>query len=109
MRYFELALHRRDFCKCRQASLVAEVLDLVSGRRLRKAEMLLPTPRRIGQVRIDVGAVENVSGSAGIENSIGRYGKSRKRSNGARFVVPDQASLPECNPTKPTAPALKVI
>jgi hypothetical protein len=51
--------------------------------------MLLPTHRRISEVGIDVGAVEDVSGSTGIKNSIRRYGKSRKCPNGARLVVPD--------------------
>src|SRR5712691_12835366 len=102
MRCFVLALHRRNFDQGRQAGLIAEVLDLVSGCRLREAEMLLPTLRRIGEVGINIGAVEDVSGATGIENSIGRYGKSRKRPNSARLVVPDQASLSECYPPKPT-------
>ena len=106
---FELALDRRDFGKRRQARLIAEMLDLVGGCRPREAEMFLPALRRVGEVGINIGAVEDVSRSTGIENSIRRYGKRGKRPNGARLVVPDQASLSECYPTKPAAPALEII
>ena len=106
---FELALDRRDFRKRRQARLIAEMLDLMSGCRLREAEMFLPTPGRIAEVGINVGAVEDISSSTGIENSIRRYGNSRKRANDARIVVPDQASFSERHPANPTAPALEII
>ena len=88
-RRFELAPDRRDFGKRRQARLIAEMLNLMGGCRLREAKMFLPTLRRLGEVGINVGAVEDVSSSTGIENSIRRYGRSRKRPNGARIVVPD--------------------
>src|SRR5271168_5300570 len=98
--HFKLVLDRRNFSKCRQAQLIAKMLDLVGGCRLREAEMVLPSLCRIGKVGINVGAVKDVSGSTGIENSSGRYGKSRKRPNSARLVVPDQASFSERHPAK---------
>ena len=81
----ELALDRCDFSKRRQARLIAEMLDFVGGGGSREVEMLLPTHRRIGEVGMNVGAVEDVSRSTGIENSIRRHGKSGKRPNGARI------------------------
>src|SRR5271169_4265918 len=85
------------------------MLDFVGGCCSRKAEMLLPTHRWVGEIGVNVGAVEHVAGAAGIENSIRRYGKSREFPNDARVVVPDQASLTERHPTNPAASALEII
>ena len=57
---------------------------------------------------MNVGAVEDVSGAAGIENSRARHGKSGKRPDSTGLVVPDQASLSERHPAKPTAPAPEI-
>src|SRR5437879_12072039 len=58
--------------------LIAEALNFVGGRRLREAKMLLPSLRRIGEIGVDVGAMKDVAGSTGIEDSIRRSGKRMK-------------------------------
>jgi len=78
-RGFKLTLDLGDIGERRQARLIAEMLDFVGGCRSRKVEMVLPSQRGIGHVGIDIGAVENISGSAGIENAIRWYGQCGKR------------------------------
>src|SRR4029077_11882156 len=106
---FKFMLDRGDFRKRRQSCLIAEMLNLESGRGLRKFEMFLPALRRIGEIGINVSAVENVSGSTGIENSIRWHGKSRKSPDCTSFVVPDDTSLSERHSTNPTTPALEIV
>ena len=71
--------------------------------------MLLPTLRCIGEVGIDVSAVEDITGATRIENTIRRNGKSWKRSHNTRLVIPDQPSLSESHATNAAAPALNVV
>ena len=71
--------------------------------------MLLPTLRCIGEVGIDVSAVEDIAGTTRIENTTRRHGKSWKRSRNTRLVIPDQPSLSESHATNAAAPALKVV
>ena len=58
---------------------------------------------------MDVGAVKHVAGSTRVEDATRWYLKRRNGPNGARFVVPDQASLSERDPADPTTPALEII
>src|SRR5579863_5818079 len=88
-RGLELAPGLGNVGKRRQARLIAQMLDLVGRGRLRQQEMLLPVPCRIGEVGMDVSAVEDVSRSTGIDDSIRRYAKRGKRPNATRLVTPD--------------------
>src|SRR6185295_12185867 len=98
-----------DFGECRQARLVAEMLDLVGGRRSREMEMLIPALHRVGKVGIDVCAVENVSSAACINDALRRYGKRGQFSDVACLVIPNETSLSERHPANATAAALEII
>ena len=71
--------------------------------------MLFPTLRRIGEVRINICPVEDISCATGIENSIRRHSKSRKRLNNAHLIVPDQSTLAERHAANPAASTLEII
>jgi len=71
--------------------------------------MLFPTLRWIGEVRINISAVEDISCATGVENSIRRHSKSRKRPDSARLIVPDQSSLAERHAANPAASTLEII
>ena len=85
------------------------MLDFVGGGRSCEAKMLFPTLRRIGEVGINISAVEDISCSTGIENSIRRHSKSRKHLDGARLIVPDQSTLAERYTANPAASTLEII
>ena len=53
--------------------------------------------------------MEDVSGSATVDNASERYGKRWQRSEDAYFIIPEQAFFPERHPAKPAAPALEII
>src|ERR1700719_4507133 len=86
----ELPLHGANIIERGQARLVAETLNLVRGGRLREAEMLRPSPRRIRQVGIDVGAVKHVARAAGVDHALARYRKRAVGMNCTGLVIPDE-------------------
>src|SRR3974377_1061709 len=73
--------------------------------------MEVPLPRfcRIGEIGIDIGAVEDVAGPALIYTAILRYDNSWQRLNGARLVVPNQPTLPERPTADPAAPTFEIL
>src|SRR5450759_2374192 len=105
----ELTLNRGDIGKSWQSCFVSEVLDFVSGSGAGEAEMLLPTFRGIGEIGVDISAVENIASPTRIENTIRRHNKSWKCSNSTCLIVPEQATLAERHATNFAAPTLEIV
>src|SRR6202048_5591641 len=61
-----------DIVKRRQPGLVAEALNFVGRCRAREIEMVVPALAGITEVGIDIGAVEHVAGTVGIEHAFAR-------------------------------------
>src|SRR4051794_16208531 len=62
----ERHLDHFDVGQCRQAGLVAEVLDLEGGGGAREYEMVMPAFAGVAQIGIDIRAVEDVAGAVGV-------------------------------------------
>jgi hypothetical protein len=60
--------------------------------------MLSPAQARIAQVGIDVGAVKNVTRTAGVDDAFARDAERGQRMDRAGFVVPEQAALAHRDP-----------
>src|SRR5688500_11474940 len=82
-RDYEFPPHRLDVGDGRQSCLVAEALDLVGRCGARELEMVVPAFAGIGEIGIDIGAMEYVAGAVGIEHALGRDRQRGKRVNGA--------------------------
>ena len=75
----------------------------------RESEMRLPALRGVRQIRIDVGAVENVAGAARVNDAVLRHRQRRRRAGSARLVVPQQAALAERYAADAAAAALEIV
>src|ERR1700744_4846665 len=82
-----------DVGKRRQAGLVAEALDLEGRGGAREIEMVVPAFAGIGEIGINVGAVEHVARAVGVDHALGRNAEGRQSVDHARLVVPVQALL----------------
>src|SRR5882757_8081088 len=90
-RDFELLPHSLDVGNRRQSRLVAETLDLVGRCRARKLKMVVPAFAGMGEIRINIGAMEYVAGAVGVEHAVARDRERRQRMNSGGLVVPEQA------------------
>ena len=58
---------------------------------------------------MDVGAVKDISGAAGVDHAIGWHGERPLGPDFARFVVPDEAALAERHAADPAAAPLEIV
>src|SRR5262245_56653342 len=82
-----------DVAERRKTGLVAEMLDLERRGGRGEAEMLLPALVLVLEIRIHVGAVENVAHAAGVAHTRVRHRQRRKPLHRAALVVPEKAQL----------------
>src|SRR5215831_13874391 len=78
-----------DVDKGRQSRFVAEALDLVGRGRACEIEMVAPAFAGMGEIGIDVGAVEDVAGAIGVDHALARDQQRRHGVNSAGLVVPE--------------------
>src|SRR4051812_36710005 len=84
---FELLPDRLDIGERRQSRFVAEPLDLEGRGGARKLEMIVPAFAGIGEIGIDVGAVEDVAGTVGVDHALAGNGKCRERVHRPGLVI----------------------
>src|SRR5712664_2530621 len=82
-----------DVRKRRQSGLVAEALDLVGRCRAREVEMVVPAFAGVAEIGIDIGAMEDIAGTVGIEHAFARDRKRGQRMHGAGLVIPEQPAF----------------
>jgi hypothetical protein len=81
----------------------------MGGGRARETEMLGPLFARAREVRVDVGAVENVAGAVGVEHVRARHGQRRQGLHSPALVVPDETVLSERHATDEAALAFEQV
>src|SRR6185437_8306446 len=101
--------HLLDLGERRQARFVAEPLDLVGGGGAREMEMFVPAFLGMGEVRIDIGAVEDIAGTVGVDHALARNRQRRQCVNRAGLVVPEQTLFTERDPADAAAAALEIV
>src|SRR3954447_6195077 len=61
-----------DVRKRWQSGFVAEALDFVSRCRARELEVLMPAFAGVGEIGVDISAVEDIPGAVGVEHALAR-------------------------------------
>src|SRR5438128_1121823 len=92
-----------------QSGLVAEALDLVGRRRARELKMMLPVFFAMGEIRIDIGAMEDIARAVGIDDAVGRDRQRRQDAKRAHLVVPKQAALAHGDAAEAAAAAIAIV
>src|SRR6478609_11062803 len=106
---FELVPDFGDVHKGRQPGLVAEALDLEGRGGAGKIKMLAPAFAGMGEVGIDIGAVEDVAGAVGVDHALARDRHRRHDLDRTRLIVPEQALLTHGDAADLAAAALEVV
>ena len=92
-----------------QSGFIAEMLHLDRGCRAGEVEMFVPALFGVGEVGIEVAAVEDVAGAAGVENAGTGDGQRGQRVDLALFVVPHQTLFTHGDATDAAAAALEIV
>src|SRR5258708_18046768 len=98
-----------DVGERREAGFVAQALDLERRGLGGEAEMIFPALLLVPEIRIDIGAVEDVAGAAGVADPRMRHRQGRKSLHRTRLVVPEQAQLAERYAADLAAAALEIV